>query len=73
MIIIIIIIIIIKGNTNLPSQNIPLQQSTPITKSTPTTPQMEAHTATVKEHEPSTVVAKTSTLRAARILDPLHS
>ena len=37
------------------------------------TPQAEAPTATVKEQEPSTVVAKISTLEAAEIQNPLHS
>ena len=41
--------------------------------STPTTPQTEALTITVKEKEPSTVVAKTSTPEVAGILNPLHS
>ena len=42
-------------------------------KSTLTTPQMDPPTTTVKEQEPSTVVATTSTLKAAGIPDPLHS
>ena len=57
------IIIIIKGNINLPPQG----------KSTPKTPQTEAPTITVKEQEPSTAVAKTSSLEAIGVLDPLHS
>ena len=61
----IIIIIIIKGNTNL---NLP-----PHRKSTPSTPQIEAPTATVKEQELSTVATKSSTLEAAGILGPPHS
>ena len=63
MIIITIIIIIIKGNTNLPSQGI----------SIPTTPQTKTTTTTVKESEPSTVVAKTPTPEVAGTLEPLHS
>ena len=65
MIIIIVktIIIIKKGNTNLPPQ----------VKSIPTISQTEDPTVTFKERKPQTVVAKTSTLEAAGILDPLHS
>ena len=65
MIIIIVktIIIIKKGNTNLPPQ----------VKSIPTISQTEDPTVTFKELKPQTVVAKTSTLEAAGILDPLHS
>ena len=53
-------IIIKKGSTNLPPKG----------TSTPITPQTDVPTATVKECEPLTVVAKASSLEVAGILDP---
>ena len=57
------IAIIKKGYANLLPKGI----------SPPTTSQREAPTATVKEKEVSTVVAKTCTPENAGILDPLNS
>ena len=51
-----------RSSTNLP----------PKEKSTPTTPQTEVHMAIVKEQEPSTLLAKTSTPEVAGILDSPH-
>ena len=51
-----------KSSTSLPPQG----------KATPTTPQTEVPMATVKEKEPSTVVAKASTPEVAGILNSLH-
>ena len=53
-------ITIINTSTNFPPQR----------KYTPTTPQTEVSTATVKGKESSTVIAKINTLEAAGILDP---
>ena len=59
----ILIITIIKTSTNFPAQR----------KYTPTTPQTEVSTATVKGKESSTVIAKINTLEAIGVLDPRFS